>query len=342
MQLLLYPIAMIYGLIIQIRNLLFDYKILKSNTYNTPIICIGNISIGGSGKTPLTNYIAKLLSKKYQVAILSRGYKRKSSGFNYVEVDSLASNVGDEPLQLKKNNPNCIVAVNKDRNQGVNIILKDYPETNVFLLDDGFQHRKIKAGLNIIVTPFQNPFTTDKIIPLGTLREPASQARRADIIVISKAPKNAELDRKKKIIEKLHLKTYQSLYFSSIQYHKYRCINHDTELKNEQEYNVTLVSGIANPTHLIEHLKIQNRKVNLIKFPDHHHYTLKDIKKILLIHRKDKSRKKLILTTEKDATKLRQFSVHFNQENIYYIPIDIIINKEERFEKQILDYVKSN
>ena len=138
----------------QIRNLLFDYNILKSKSHNIPIICIGNLSIGGSGKTPHTDYIAKLLTKKHQVAILSRGYKRKTSTFNYVELNSSTSDVGDEPLQLKKNNPNCVVAVNNDRNQGVNIILKDYPKTNIILLDDGFQHRKIKAGLNIIITPF--------------------------------------------------------------------------------------------------------------------------------------------------------------------------------------------
>ncbi len=342
MRLILYPISILYGSIMQIRNLLFDYNILKSKSHNIPIICIGNLSIGGSGKTPHTDYIAKLLTKKYQVAILSRGYKRKTSTFNYVELNSSTSDVGDEPLQLKKNNPNCIVAVNNDRNQGVNIILKDYPKTNVILLDDGFQHRKIKAGLNIIITPFQNPFTSDNIIPLGTLRESAKEAKRGNIIMISRTPKNIKSNTKKNLIEKFSLKTYQQAFFSSVEYTKYRSIYNDAELKNEQKYSVTLVSGIANSNHLINHLKKQKINVKFIKFSDHHNYTVKDIKKILSIYNKDKSTKKLILTTEKDATKLREMTVHFNQQNVYYIPIKIIINEDGKFEKQILNYVKSN
>ena len=342
MRLILYPISIIYGIIMQIRNLLFDYEILSSETHKIPIICIGNISLGGSGKTPHTDYIAKLLSQKYQVAILSRGYKRKTSVFYYVRENSFTSTVGDEPLQLKKNNPDCIVAVDRDRNKGVNRILNDHPKTNVILLDDGFQHRRIKAGMNIILTPFQNPFIKDKIMPLGTLRESAKAAKRADIIVISRTPESIKSVTKKETKEKLNLKIHQKAYFSSIRYDKYKCINNDTELKNEKDYSITLVSGIADPQHLIKHLIQQKRKVNLVKFPDHHQYKLQDIKKILLIHRQDKSRKKLILTTEKDATKLREFSTYLNRENIYYIPIKIIIDNKERFEKKILDYVKKN
>ena len=214
MRLLLYSFSIIYGIIITLRNSLFDYRILKTKTHNIPIICIGNLSVGGSGKTPHTNYISKLLSPNYKVAILSRGYGRKSSRFNYVELDSTVSSVGDEPLQLKLNNPNCIVAVNNNRNKGAEKILIDHPETNVILLDDGFQHRKIKAGLNIIVTPFYKPFIKDHLLPLGTLREPASEATRADIILVSKTPNDANPTEKKGIIESLELKAHQKGYFS--------------------------------------------------------------------------------------------------------------------------------
>ena len=342
MRLLLYALSIIYGIIISLRHSLFDYGILKTKTHNVPIICIGNLSIGGSGKTPHTNYIAKLLAPNYKVAILSRGYARKSSNFNYVKLDSSTSTVGDEPLQLKLNNPNCIVAVNNNRNKGVKQILIDHPKTNVILLDDGFQHRKIKAGLNIILTPFYKPFTKDSLLPLGRLREPAKQAARADIILVSKTPNNTTPTEKKGIIESLDLKSHQKVYFSSITYHKYKSLNNNTELENEQDYSITLVSGIANPTPLVNYLEKEGRKVNVITFADHHNYTLKDIKNILCAYKKDKSTKKLILTTEKDAAKLRQFSAHFQEENIYYISIDIIINGREIFEKQLLDYVKSN
>jgi tetraacyldisaccharide 4'-kinase len=342
MRLLLYLLSIIYGVVTNLRNSLFDYGILKSKTHDIPIICIGNISLGGSGKTPHTNYIAKLLSPNYKVAIISRGYGRKSSGFNYVELDSDTSVVGDEPLQLKHNNSNCIVAVNNNRNNGVKKILIDHPATNVILLDDGFQHRRIKAGLNIIVTPFYKLFTEDNLLPLGTLRESINEARRADIILVSKTPEHTKPIAKKGVIESLNLKAHQKGYFSSITYHKYKCIENETGLENEQDYSITLVSGVENPTPLVNHLEEQGRKVNLIKFTDHHNYILKDIENILLVYNKDESTKKLILTTEKDATKLRQFSVNFKRENVYYIPIDIVVTGRGKFEKQLLDYVTNN
>ena len=341
MRFLLYSLSFIYGTIIKLRNSLFNHGILKATKHNIPIICIGNLSVGGSGKTPHTNYIAKLLSKKYKIAILSRGYGRKSSGFNYVNLDSNPILIGDEPLQLKLNNPNCIVAVNNDRNKGVKKILNDKPNTNIVLLDDGFQHRKIQASLNIITTPFYKPFINDKLLPLGRLREPASEAKRSDIILITNTPYNINDYEKKKLKEKLNLKTHQTIYFSSITYEKYKCINNNTELKNENEYTITLVTGIANSNPLKHYLEEKGRKVNLIKFPDHHNYKLKDIKKILLIHNNEKSSKKLILTTEKDATKLRRFLPNFSQK-IYYIAIKVKIDKNQKFNKQVLDHVRES
>jgi tetraacyldisaccharide 4'-kinase len=342
MRFLLHSLSIFYGIITTLRNYLFDQGILKSKTHKIPIICIGNLSFGGTGKTPLINYIAKLLSPNYEVAILSRGYGRQSSGFNYVEIGCSAFDIGDEPLQLKINNPNCTVAVNNNRNKGVEKILSDYPKTNIILLDDGIQHRKIKAGLNIIVTPFHKLFVNDNIFPLGTLRESSDRAKIADIILISKTPKNINTIEKEQITTRLNLKTHQKRYFSSIMYQKYKSIENNQELENEQDYSITLVCGIADPNPLFNHLEEQKRKVNLIKFTDHHNYTSKDIEKILLAHKKDKSIKKLILTTEKDASKLMQFAASFNGENLYYIPINVVINSKEIFEKQLFDYVTSN
>jgi len=339
MHFFLFITSIIYGLIVNIRNFFFDYGILKVQTHNVPIICIGNISMGGSGKTPHLNYIAKLLSQKYYPAIISRGYGRKSSGFHYVHLDSTTSLVGDEPLQLKINNPDCIVAVNNNRNYAVNRIIRDHAQINLILLDDGFQHRSLKAGLNIILTPYYNLYSNDKLFPLGKLREPATGADRAKIIIISKTPEQTPSIQKKIITKALNIKAYQSVYFSSIKYYKFRHLKNNSELENEEEYSITLVCGIQNPTPLIDYLKEKRRKINLIKFADHHNYTPKDIKNILLEHKKDKSTKKLILTTEKDATKLRQILDKFYGIDVYYIPIEISINDKNMFKNSIIKYV---
>ena len=342
MRLFLYLISIIYNIITTLRNILFDYHILKSKKHKIPIICIGNLSLGGSGKTPQTNYIAKLLSKDYNIAILSRGYGRNSSGFHYVELDSSPEFVGDEPLQLKYNNPNCLIAVDKNRNKAVKKITKDYPDTNVILLDDGFQHRWINPGLNILITTFKKPYTKDYLIPLGRLREHKKGADRSNIILISKTPHNINNNKKNKLVKSLKIKESQKVYFSSIIYHKYKSIQDHIEIENEKEYSITLVTGIAKPNNLVDYLEEHAKKVNLIKFSDHHKYSSKDIKNILLEYDKDKSTKKLILTTEKDATKLRRLLTQNNIIHFYYIPIDVSIDKNNIFNKQILDYVRKN
>jgi len=329
-------------MIISARNTLFNYGILESKLISIPTICIGNLSIGGNGKTPLTNYIAKILSKNYNVAILSRGYGRLSKGFYLVNTNSDPLNTGDEPLQLKISNPDCIVAVNSNRHEGILKIMHKYPQTQVILMDDGFQHRWVRAGLNIIISTYQNLYTKDNLLPLGTLREPKKEAKRAEIIIVSKTPYNLNQDQKSNIIKNLKLNKNQTGYISSIKYNKYKCVFNNTELKNEEDYSVTLITGIVNHNLLVEHLKKLDRKVNLIKYSDHHNYTSKDINDILLTYKKDKNTKKLILTTEKDATKIRKFDMKFRGVKVYFIPIEIIFSNKKIFEKQILEYVKEN
>jgi tetraacyldisaccharide 4'-kinase len=329
-------------MIISARNTLFNYGILESKLISIPTICIGNLSIGGNGKTPLTNYIAKILSKNYNVAILSRGYGRLSKGFYLVNTNSDPLNIGDEPLQLKISNPDCIVAVNSNRHEGILKIMHKYPQTQVILMDDGFQHRWVRAGLNIIISTYQNLYTKDNLLPLGTLREPKKEAKRAEIIIVSKTPYNLNQDQKSNIIKNLKLNKNQTGYITSIKYNKYKCVFNNTELKNEEDYSVTLITGIVNHNLLVEHLKKLDRKVNLIKYSDHHNYTSKDINDILLTYKKDKNTKKLILTTEKDATKIRKFDMKFRGVKVYFIPIEIIFSNKKIFEKQILEYVKEN
>ena len=317
-------------------------NIFKSQDHPIPIICIGNLSVGGSGKTPHTNYIVKLLNNDYKVAILSRGYGRITLGFHYVSTSSSATNVGDEPLQLKINNPNCIVAVNNNRNKGVKQILKDYPNINVILLDDGHQHRWIKAGLNIIVSPFYKPYYKDKILPLGTLREHKDGANRSDIIIISKTPQNTSPTEEKGMLENMHLKPHQKAYFSSIQYNNFKSMNTDEDFIPNDNYSIILVSGIVNVNPLVKQLERNGHHINQIKFTDHHKYTNSDVQKILEKYNADESLKKLILTTEKDATKLRQFLTKFKDSNFYYSPIEIKFEKHEEFDRQIINYVAEN
>ena len=339
---LLIPLSFIYGSITRIRNLLFDFGIFKEKTHPIPVICIGNLSVGGAGKTPHTQYLLNLLKINYTVAVISRGYGRKNSKLQSVEITSKAFEVGDEPLQLKQNNPECLVLVEKNRNKGVLHILKYFPKTEIILLDDGYQHRWIKAGFNILVTPFYSPYYNDFLMPFGKLREGEKGATRANAIIFSKTPENTNTTLKKGMQERLNLFSHQKAYFSVIEYHKFRCINNNTELEGNNPYNITLVSGIANANPLIKYLKEKGHIMNHLKYSDHHNYTSNDIDDILVKYNAEKSTKKLILTTEKDATKLKQFSPHFKDVNFYYIPIEIKIEQSEKFKKQIIDYVGGN
>ena len=342
MRYLLFPLSFIYGSITDIRNLLFDYGIFKSQSYTIPIICIGNLSVGGTGKTPHTQYLLDLLKNNYKVAVLSRGYGRKNSNLQFVETTSNALKVGDEPLQLKKNNPECLVVVEKNRNKGVKKILNDFPETEVILLDDGYQHRWIKAGFNILITPFSSPYYKDYLMPVGKLRESKKGVSRANAVIFSKTPENTNPTLKKGMLERLHLFAHQEAYFSGIQYHRFKCINNNTELEENNPYSITLVSGIANANPLIKYLEEKGHSINHLKYSDHHNYSSNDIDTILAEYNADKSIKKLILTTEKDATKLKQFLPHFKDVNFYYIPIEIKIDQSKKFKNQILDYVEKN
>ena len=342
MRYLLFPFSLIYASITGVRNLAFDYGILKSKSHNIPIICIGNLSVGGSGKTPHTQHIINLLKNNYKVAMLSRGYGRNSSNLQYVEVNSTASQVGDEPLLIKQNHPDCLVVVEKNRNKGVKQILKDFPETEVILLDDGFQHRWIKAGFNILITPYFSPYYQDYLMPVGNLRESKKGADRAQAIIISKTPEQSNATEKKGMLTKLNLFDNQTAYFSHIEYSKWKCINTNNELQDDKTYSITLVTGIANAQPLVNHLQKAGHSIHHLEYTDHHKYTTKDISNILVKHNADQSTKKLILTTEKDATKLREFKKQFGTENVYFAPIEVVLEQSERFEKQILDYVAKN
>ncbi|MBC8265706.1 MAG: tetraacyldisaccharide 4'-kinase [Flavobacteriales bacterium] len=342
MQLVLYPFSVLYAIVTNLRNLLFDMGIFPSKTFDIPIICIGNLSVGGTGKTPLTDYIITLLKNEKNIAVLSRGYGRNTSGFQEVSTESTAKKVGDESLLIKQKHPNCLVVVDENRKRGIENIMKKHPEIELILLDDGFQHRWVKAGFNILITDYSLPYYKDYLLPMGTLRESKESSKRAEIIVVSKSPKDINPTEKKGIIQQLGVFITQKCYFSHINYKSWKCITTNKDFLVEEKYSITLVTGIANASTLVENLKNNNHTVSHLEYADHHNYTLNDIEDILNKYNQDNSTKKLILTTEKDAVKLRKFENKFGDANIYFAPIETGFEEKENFEKQILNYVTAN
>ena len=342
MRLLLFPFSFLFAIITNIRNLLFDMGILPSKTFNIPVICIGNLSVGGTGKTPHSDYIINLLKENYNVAVISRGYGRATKGFKEVKSDSSPSKVGEEALLLKQRHPNCFVSVCANRKTGIEAILKNHIDVDVILMDDGFQHRRVNAGLNILLTTFKTPYYKDYLLPMGTLRESKRNAERAEIIVVTKSPKEINPTEKKEIIQQLNLNAIQHCFFSEIQYRNWKCLRTNKEFEPDENYSITLVTAIANATQLAEQLKENGHSITHLSYLDHHHFTKNDVKKILNNYKEDKSAKKLILTTEKDAVKLKPFENNFENVNIYFAPINIKIREKEEFEKQIEEYVRTN
>lgn len=340
MRFLLILLSFVYRVIIGIRNFLFDWNILKSKTYNVPIICVGNITSGGTGKTPHIEYLIHLLSDK-KIAVLSRGYGRKTNGLFWVEFDSDPNNVGDESLQIKQKFPNINVVVSEKRRKGIEEILIKFPGTEVVLMDDGYQHRWVKAGLNIILNNHEHPIYSDQHLPLGTLRESISSLNRSDIIITTKCPEIRDIE-KKEISSKLNLFAHQKSFFSSISYQDCRSVFSNKSIENLNNYNITLITSIANIENLEKYLEEKGNVVRPFSFHDHHNYTTKDIQYILLQYKSSISDKNIILTTEKDKVKLTKFKEEFKGVEIYFVPIKMVIHNAREFNNEILKYVTTN
>ena len=342
MRVITQPISLIYGLIISIRNILFDLKILKSVKYDIPIICVGNISVGGTGKTPHVKYLIHILKKK-NVCVLSRGYGRNKKGLQIVKDTSSFLDVGDEPLEIKKQFSNCTIVTCENRQSGIRYIKKKYPKTDIIIMDDGFQHRWGEAGLYIILNDYNNHIYNDKILPLGRLRDFTKELKRADIVITTKCPDQIDIQEKEEIIQKLNITENQKSFFSKIDYQDIKSIfNYRNKIKLSKELDVLLITSIANPNILANKIKIEVKSLTCIRFQDHHNYTKKDIHHILHTFNKIKSDKSVILTTEKDKVKLESFTEDLKDINIYFIPINITIDKQKEFKKEILKYVESN
>lgn len=337
---ILYPLSILYGEITDMRNKAYDKNILSSSTFDLPVIAVGNLSTGGTGKTPQVEYLIHLLKDDYKVAVLSRGYKRKSKGFQIANKKSTAVQIGDEPLQYYRKFKNIIVAVDTDRVNGINQLQNLETPPELILLDDAFQHRKVKAGLNVLLTTYEKLYVDDSVLPSGDLREKISGASRAEIIIVTKCKEQLSEQEQFKISQKLEPELNQTVFFSEIVYEdKIKSKNNEIKFDELHNFEVILVTGIARPEPLIDYLNDHKIKYKHLKFADHHNFTKNEIDKIEREFSKISKNKKIILTTEKDF--VRTFEDINN--NVYYIPIlTKFISNEKDFNKIIINYVQQN
>lgn len=350
----LLPLSCLYGLGVRLRNKLFDWRWLQSRSFPVPVICIGNLAVGGTGKTPHTEYLIRLLQGEgCQVATLSRGYKRKTKGYVLADARSDARQVGDEPFQMKTKFPDVRVAVDERRCRGIEHLLQlDAPPVDVILLDDAFQHRYVQAGLNIVLTDYHRLFCDDALLPAGRLREPASGICRSQIVVVTKCPSDLSEAACEAIVRRLRLPARLQLYFSSLGYGELMPLFPQQAeadgLKSviQREEHVLVVTGIASPDLLMQEVETRTSHVRLLKFGDHHDFSLKDMQMIRKAFQEMGGANRRVLTTEKDAARLRNhpFLPGELKGKLYVLPIEIKIlrNQQKLFNQNIIDYVKSH
>ena len=344
------PLSWLYGLGVGFRNLLFKLGILKSRAFDIPVISVGNITVGGSGKTPHVEYLVSLLKDKMKVAVLSRGYKRKSKGYVLANDDTTMREIGDEPYQMKQKFPKLYVAVDKKRTEGIDRLTHDEQtkDVDVILLDDAYQHRYVKPGVNILLVDYHRLIIYDKLLPAGCLREPKEGKSRADIVIITKCPKDLRPMEYRVLMKALDLYPYQSLYFTTLIYDNLKQV-YGTEsmpinsLPNR--CNVLLLTGIASPKQMQNDLSVYNYNLSYLSFSDHHNFSKKDIR---TINRKfaELPSPKVIITTEKDVARIK-FVEGLNdevKESMYALPVRIqfMLGQEEDFNNKIINYVRKN
>ncbi len=346
---MLYPFSACLYVVLYIRHLLYDVFFSK-HFDSVTTICVGNLSFGGTGKSPLTDYLTSLLKPHYKVAILSRGYKRKTSQLLLVNNTNTFEEVGDEPLMYKYHHPDVPVVVHANRVAGVQYILKNFPETQIIILDDALQHRRISCNINLLLTEFTNPYSKNKLFPMGTLRDIKDSAKRANAVIVTKTPDNLSSDNIKHYITSLQLKPSQSVFFSQIEYLPlYSLQNPQHTLIIEKElthYNCIIFTGIANASPLVNYIKEYALYTYHLEYPDHHSFSENDIEIIKSVYKawQEKQTPTLLITTEKDAMRLHHVfnksSEHFRHLPIFVAPIKTSFdNYSSNFNQTILDYV---
>ena len=344
------PLSWLYGIGVAFRNMLFDMGILKSRSYDIPIIDIGNLTVGGTGKTPHTEHLIRLLSQSYRVAVLSRGYKRKSTGYVLATEESRVTDIGDEPWQMKQKFPNVYVAVDKNRRRGIERLCNDEKtrDVEVILLDDAYQHRYVQPGINILLVDYHRMITEDRLLPAGRLREPKEAKNRANMVIVTKCPHDIKPMGFRIIQKSLSLMPYQKLYFSTYRYGRLKSIFGQEERTLEDispQESVLLLTGIASPEQMRIDLQQHTSNITLLSYPDHHYFKPSDIQCI-----NDRfaalPSPKSIVTTEKDATRLRCVEGLSEEvrKALYVLPIEVEImrNEDTNFTEKIKGYVLKN
>lgn len=315
MRFLLLPFAILYGLGVRLRHFLYDRGWLSSKRYPFPILCVGNLAVGGTGKTPMVEYLVRLLGQE-QVAVLSRGYRRKTKGFVLADDSATAMTLGDEPYQYHRKFPRATVAVCENRQEGIERLLEN-PHFKYIILDDAFQHRKVQAGTNLLLTSYDKLYTQDFLLPVGSLRDIRSRARKAQIIIVTKCPELTQAEQEK-IIQQLKPLPSQKVYFTSIAYSDRVYSHEDSQaLKDFIATPFTLVTGIANPTPLVDFLEKQGASFEHLAYSDHHHFSNRELEFL--------RQKERILTTEKDYVRLEGAL-----STLYYLPIETQFLNDQR------------
>lgn len=328
---ILWPLNLPYFLVIWCRNRCYDLGIFNSKSYEIPVICVGNLSVGGTGKTPMVELLVQMLQTKYRIAILSRGYGRQTKGFILANASASAKSIGDEPFQMAQKFPNITVAVDTNRQRGIEMLQSLHSPPELILLDDAFQHRQVTPSCSIILTPYETLYCDDMVLPAGNLREPKSGAKRAHMVVVTKCPKQLSSPEQQQIKSRLRIRPGQHLFFSTISYS-------DTIISNVKQRPLedlgtkkfSLVTGIANADPLVNHLKNLDFKFEHLEFQDHHNFTTQELSNI--------ASKSMILTTEKDFSRLQSIA----NDQLYYLPISTKIDTPEKFESVLLQTIKKD
>lgn len=351
-RILLIPFSWIYGSVVWIRNLLYDAEIFESTEFNIPVISVGNLAVGGTGKTPHVEYLTGLLKDEFRVATLSRGYRRRTRDFRIAGPDSTAAEIGDEPLQIKRRFPDITVAVDRNRRNGIKQLMKRSPPVEVILLDDAFQHRAVHPGLSILLMDYTKPVDHDLLLPAGRLREPAGNRNRANLILVTRSPERVRPIERREYVTRLGLSINQHLYFTSVRYGALSPVFEGATARDftwfrDKAGAVLIVTGIAQPRPIRQYARSISTNIREISFPDHHHYSARDLDRIVHTYKEMKKdgTEVLVLTTEKDAARLKEFSppepfrdaCHAVRIHIHFLNDD-----EQKFNKQIVNYVTSN
>ncbi len=340
---LLYPFSLLYNGITRLRNLLYDRDIFSSISFDIPIISIGNLSTGGTGKTPMVEFLVESFYNSYRMAILSRGYRRKSKGFIIASPQSSATSIGDEPYQFYLKYPRVTVSVCEDRVIAVPQLLQQRPDTQVILLDDAFQHRAISPGMSLLLTRYDRPFTRDHILPMGSLREAKNGMSRADIIIITKCPEKMSSEEEKKWIDEINPLENQKVYFTTLKYGSAYALSDTSKTLEISDQNILLVTGLASNKSILEYLRSKAHSVHTLSYSDHQNYNMQKIEEIIETYEAIKE-PKAIITTEKDAVKLMDNKDSLNNLPLYILPVKthFLFDKETTFTKQINTYIQNN